>query len=219
MTEPDQAAPQPASPSANQRGRALRIAAVIGVLIGALVVGAVLLRGGDSETSAADPGNRGPLSTADLSGDCDQPAGSQTPPTTAPASSWESVGQIAAPTAPETTGPGVVDGSGLRRCFSHDPAGALYAAANWMASFTDLELAAAASADDSITAPGPGLEAFRTQLADVTQEDLTGGFQIVGFRFRTYTADDALLNLAIGIPGRGMVTFPMPMHQMHDRTT
>jgi hypothetical protein len=46
-----------------------------------------------------------------------------------PDTEWELVGTVAAPTAPETIGSGVVD-DGLRSCFARSPLGTLYAAVN-----------------------------------------------------------------------------------------
>lgn len=215
MTDPAETTGQPT----RRRGINRKSAILIGVLAAVLVILIVVVTiavasGGDGPTTAAGPDSAAPAASAEDSETCDQPAGSQTPPTTAPVSSWELVGAVIAPTDPEAAGPGRVDDTGLRRCFAHDPVGALYAAVNWMGSLTDRELAEAASADDGITAPGPGLEAFRAELAASTPEDFadSGDFQIVGFRYRTYTGDDALVNIAIGVVGGGMATFPMPLH-------
>lgn len=125
----------------------------------------------------------------------EQPA-DQTIPVTAPANTtWELVGGVAAPTAPETVGPGQVD-DGLRSCFARSPVGALYAAVNFVATTSrpDLRLRAV----EELTASGEGrTRAIAALTAEGEQPASTPGAQIAGFAFRNYDEQGAVVDLAV----------------------
>ncbi|WP_432246244.1 hypothetical protein ACRB8A_20230 (plasmid) [Arthrobacter sp. G.S.26] len=109
----------------------------------------------------------------------------------APETKWELVGTMAAPTDPKI-GPGKVDAQGIRSCFAHSPAGALYAAVNLWALGSDPSKERAIA--DKLAAKGPGREAG--MKAPQTQAPSTATkIQIAGFNV-SYTADQAVVELA-----------------------
>ncbi len=143
---------------------------------------------------AAVPSASPAQSSGDAGSSCNLPAGDQTVPRTPPANTkWELVGTMAVPTAPETHGPGRVDG-GLRTCYAHTPTGALYAAVNFTAAASDPRLRVAAA--QKLTAAGAG-RARAEQEARDTQSDSSGGVQLVGFTFLNYDAAAATVDLAM----------------------
>lgn len=121
---------------------------------------------------------------------CGLPAGSQQVPAAAPDAEWELVGTIAAPTAPQTIGPGIEQGK-RRLCFAHSPTGALFAAVNFIAlagrspNDTELmrELTVASAARDELLRQGAEASdpAFRMQVA--------------GFRLE-YSSNETTVDLA-----------------------
>lgn len=206
MTEPDQTA----SPFA-RRGFVAAGVVVALIVVAAVVVG--IRGGGDSDPApqAGAPSVAAPASTsAASSGGCDQPEGSQLPPVAAPDSDWELVGKLVAPTDPDGAGPGKTTPAGLRTCFAHDPTGALFAAVNWLGTTSDADQLTAAL--EEITAPGPGRDAMSNKLAsDPSAVIGTGGYQVAGFTFLTYTGDVAMMNLAVDVTGGKQAALPMTL--------
>lgn len=138
---------------------------------------------------------------------CGLPAGDQRVPTTTPAdTSWQLIGTMAAPVAPQL-GPGRF-GAGLPFCYSRSPMGALYAAANFVAVLTDPALRLPAA--KYLTAAGRG----RDEL--IRQSTSPGGpgssdMQLAGFVVApNYTADAASVDLAIRY-GRYFVHLQVPL--------
>ena len=191
---------QPGSPW-TQKGF-IASAVVVGLLI---VLGAVLVftRPSDGD-DRADPGPQPttstPSPTATISAStpttdsaCGLPAGDQAVPVTAPPKTkWELVGTMAAPTAPDTHGPGRV-GNGLRTCFAKTPTGALYAAANFVASASAPELRERAM--DELTAVGAGRDRALEEARE-PQTDSGSRVQLEGFTFLHYTGEAATVDLA-----------------------
>lgn len=189
------------------------IAAGVVVLVVVLGIGLVFF-GGDDDSDPAPPTASGTSTSAaqattssaadSVGGDCDLPAGDQTIPVTTPTDTeWELVGTVAAPTAPDTVGPAVVNpDTGLRSCYAASPLGALYAAVGFLAATTDLDQLSDAAAD--LTADGPGREALITLVEQDPQQvvgDNPGGYQIAGYTFLNYSDAVASMRLAINANG------------------
>ena len=196
MTEPD----QPASPYA-RRGF---VAA--GLVVALIVIAAVVVAvtGGNDNDSKGTPRVGGASTAAPSTSSttsssttgCNQPAGSQLPPVTAPTNKWELVGKLVAPTDPAGAGPGKTAANGLRTCYAHDPTGALFAAVNWLGTTSDAEQLNLALAN--LTAPGAGRDVLTSTLVNNPAGVVgDGGYQIAGFTFLTYTGEVAMLNLAV----------------------
>lgn len=173
-------------------------AALVVALIAAVVVIFLFPRGEDNAQSAPAPTEAGSSAAASPSasktaGDsvCGLPASSETALGTAPATKWELVGTMAAPTDNEI-GPGKVDEQGIRSCFARSPVGALYAAVNLWALGSDPANEPAIA--EQLAAKGPGRDAGMT--APVTSAPASGTkIQIAGFNV-SYTADQAVVELA-----------------------
>ena len=114
--------------------------------------------------------------------------------TAAPAAEWEYQGTVAYPTSDEF-GPGATDDSGFRYCFQRSPEGALFAAANALATGTDQTLTAAWI--DYFLAPGP----YRAQLLDEegsgSASSTSARLRIAGFRLLSYDGSSARVDLAV----------------------
>jgi len=186
---------------------------VVIVLLGLYVV--VWGRSPEDPTprQAAPPAAAPASTTPPAAGECSQPAGSQTVPVAPPAGAqWELVGFLAAPSAPDTAGPGQVDAAtGLRSCFAHTPEGALYAAVNFLGATTAAQQLPAAV--DRLTT-GPGRQALLDQLAADPQH-VTGSrsrYQLAGFAFTSYRPQAASVALAIrGSSTAGLASVPLDL--------
>src|SRR4051794_35844273 len=127
----------PSSPWA-QRGFILAAAFIAGLLL----LGVALLVLGSGRDDATRPGGNNPPNSRPTTATptrqdanasvCGLPAGNQHVPAVGPQTRWELVGTIAAPTDPNTIGPGIQEVK-RRLCFAHSPTGALFAAVNFMA--------------------------------------------------------------------------------------
>ncbi|PPK91941.1 hypothetical protein CLV92_11922 [Kineococcus xinjiangensis] len=158
-------------------------------------------------TPAPSASSSAPASTGDSV--CGLPAGEQTVPTTAPSSQWELVGAVAAPTAPEQHGPGQVDSTtGWRSCYAHSPTGALYAAANVLASTSSPQLVQELVEDGTV--PGPGRDALAQLLAGGIPPN-SGTVQLAGYTFLNYSDDVATIDMAVRASsgGTGHVPFTL----------
>ena len=129
--------------------------------------------------------------------------------TTAPDAEWEYQGTIAYPTSPEF-GPGATAPEGFRYCFQHSPEGALFAAANAIATGTDQSLVPA------------WIEYFASKGAnrgdlvpDEGESDSNSGnegtrLRITGFRLLAYNENTARVDLAVhGSTPNGTVNLSM----------
>lgn len=107
---------------------------------------------------------------------------------------WDLVGTIALPST-EEAGPGEVEDSGLRYCYAHTAEGALLMAANvfgWEESDPESVIA-------NSVATGPGKDAALAELESGAANDSDDAFvfQIRGFRLMAYTAQSALVDIAV----------------------
>lgn len=192
------------------RGRGFIAAAVvIGVIVlAAIVVLVTSLTGGGDEPEARPTGTptATPTSSAADESICGlEGVDTENTLTSAPATEWELVGTVVAPTDPEGTGPGVTEENGFRSCYAHTAEGALFAAVSYVAVNSDsrntarlYELLAAGPVRDelqSISQPG---EASATRL------------QVAGFKINSYTSDEAVVDVAWQITSDGGSLVSMP---------
>lgn len=191
-------------------------AALIVALIAAVAVIAFLPHGDDEpDARTAAPTNSAPNSTTTAPEEtpnsvCGLPGNDKTALGAAPESDWELVGTMAVPSAPETSGPGVTDESGFRSCFAQTPAGALHAAANiWATGFFGdpaklyQELAADSSVrDQALEAIGGGEEVGSQNVP---------GMQIRGFILRSYTDQEATVDIAVETENGSFGSLPTPL--------
>ena len=122
---------------------------------------------------------------------CGLPASTETALGKAPATKWELVGTMAAPTDPKV-GPGKTDDQGIRSCFAHSPQGALYAAVNLWALGSDPSKERAIA--EQLSAKGPGRDAAM-KAPKTNAPPTTVKVQIAGFNV-SYTANQAVVELA-----------------------
>lgn len=193
-------------------------AAVVAIIVVLGLVIVVTGRGSDSQAQnapaaspPASPAAPSPSADPNVSA-CGLPAGSQEIPATTPRTRWELVGQVAAPTAPESIGPARVDG-GFRSCFAHSPIGALYAAVNAIAM-----TAAPKQREEFIrklTRPGVGRDRALAELgrsSDVGNASTT--LQVQGFRITDYRKGSAVVDLAFRVASgaqAGSVHLPLAL--------
>jgi hypothetical protein len=179
-------------------------AALVLALIAAAVVIFLLPKGqGHAQPAPAPPANSGSAeaspgvsSVADQSV-CGLPGSSETTLGSAPKSKWELVGRMAAPTDPETVGPGVTDESGFRSCFAHSPTGALYAAMNVAALGSTGSPELVAKLADRLLVPGTGRDAAMQEVsANVSSAGNNTTVQVRGFMIKSYTPSEADIDLA-----------------------
>lgn len=159
--------------------------------------------------AAAQP--RSSAATAEKSV-CGLPSTSETALGTAPKSTWALVGKMAAPTDPQTFGPGVTDEDGFRSCFAHSPTGALYSAANMVALGSSKSQVLNAKLTDKLLVPGPGRDIAMkgsATLAPSTGADTT--VQIRGFLIRSYTPTEADVDLAFETRNGAFVHTVLPL--------
>ena len=174
------------------------IAAV--VVIALVILGVVLALSGRDEpggrsstptttssATASAPVNAGAESVCGLPGYAD--SGTLT---TAPEAEWLFQGTTAYPTSSEY-GPGATSPEGVRYCFQHTPAGALFAAANAMVQGGDP--AVAGEWLDYVVADGP----YREQIASSQEaaDSADSRINIAGFRLLAYNGDSARVDLAV----------------------
>lgn len=138
-------------------------------------------------TTTSAPGNAGAESVCGLPGYAD--SGTLT---TAPEAEWLFQGTTAYPTSSEY-GPGATSPEGVRYCFQHTPAGALFAAANAMVQGGDP--AVAGEWLDYVVADGP----YREQIASSQEaaDSADSRINIAGFRLLAYNGDSARVDLAV----------------------
>ncbi|HUC20076.1 MAG TPA: hypothetical protein VMR98_01110 [Candidatus Polarisedimenticolaceae bacterium] len=135
---------------------------------------------------------------------CGLPPGDQTIPTKPPKAKWELVGKLAAPAAPDTIGPKVVQDD-LPSCFAHSPTGALFAAVNINAGLSlaarrNLPIAQQKIVLKRYAAAGPGYDAALARLAqDDPPSDSAGTTQVAGFKIVRYEGSSAVIDLAFRV--------------------
>jgi hypothetical protein len=190
-------------------------AALIVALIAAVLVIAFLPRNGNDEATTPSPAETSAAATNDATSTeeptaeestCGLPDSGETALGTAPETTWELVGNFAAPTSPEQHGPGVVSDD-VRSCFSHDVTGALYAAVN---------VAALASSGQEqklyseLAVPSPAQERALSS-ASAPAPASTTSVQVAGFRIDSYTEDAAVVRLGIRGSNGVNLDYPVPL--------
>lgn len=189
------------------------VAAVVVALI-AVFAGVLAVTRPTDEGGAAAPPPAAATPTVTSSAPADdasvcglEPGGQDVPVTTPPDTEWELVGTVAAPTAPETIGPGVVE-DGLRSCFVRSPLGALYAAANVLATTTvDGQGEALVR---NLAAGGEGRDAALAALAEESGGSSTR-IQVAGYNFLNYDAASTVIDLAIRAETGAYAHLPLTM--------
>ena len=181
-----------------------RLAAAVLVLIVLLAIALIVLRPAPEPDAAPAPAPTASTpapSTLREQGEsvCGLEPGDQVVPSVAPVSTdWELVGSVAAPTAPASIGPGLVE-DGLRSCYARSPLGALYAATGFLATTSEPRLRLPAVRD--LTAKGEGRD---TALDLITGSDPGGagsGLQIAGFTFLNWDPRSAVVDVAMNVEG------------------
>lgn len=192
------------------------IAAVVVALIAVMAVVLAITgpSGGDSTGAPTPTDSATQSSTTEAPSTSDsacglEPADQAVPVAPPPDTEWELVGTVAAPTAPETIGPGVVD-DGLRSCFARAPSGALFAAANVIATTTAPDLVVPLIRE--LAAEGPGREAALEALeVDPPTATDPGALQIAGFSFLNYDNDLTVVDLVLRARNGGYGHVPLTM--------
>lgn len=177
--------------------RALVGALVAVVVVLAVVVAVLLLRPGGKPATVPPPtpSSTPTESSAPPESDsvCGLPAGDQTVPTTAaPETTWTLTHRMAAPSA-DDVGPGVEE-NGIHSCFARNPAGALFAVANFNADLGNPEV----NLRELATARAFKDENYEKRLQATKKDqqgDGNGGIQFAGFQVQSYTRDQAVIEL------------------------
>jgi len=182
--------------------RFLLAAAGLALLVVAAVVLAALPPSPDDGEQPAPAPSTTATAAAPAAGEqdasvCGLPEGDQSVPVVPPpATSWDLVGTMAAPSAQQTLGPGV-EADGLRSCYAHSPLGALYAASGFLAATTDPTLRLPAFRD--LTLAGPGQQRALDLLSGADPGGAGGGVQIAGFSFLNYDTTSAVIDVALRV--------------------
>ncbi|WP_104111884.1 hypothetical protein [Arthrobacter sp. N199823] len=186
-------------------------AVVVALLVALGLIFALTPRGSGTATPTTAP-NNSPTATnsqSDASSSasvCGLPAGNQSKPATPPTdTTWELVGKVAAPTSPKQYGPGTTVADGLRSCFAHSPTGALYAAAN----VTTLSaIGKTRLVLENLAVPSPERDALLGQPEPAPSTDTA---QLAGFAIRSYSSDQAVIDLAFRGANGAFVSIPVPL--------
>lgn len=196
------------------RSRGFIVAAIV---VGAIVLAAIvvlvtsLLGGGDNNadptpapttSTSADPGSADP-SVCGLEGFEETSS-----LTTAPGNEWELVGTVAAPTDANGAGPGTID-DGFRSCYAHTAEGALFAAVNYVALASDSRNVPRLP---ELVEPGPGRDAALAAGGGVGSSSTR--VQVAGFKINSYSADEAVVDIAWNVTSSGsaLVSMPVVLH-------
>jgi hypothetical protein len=180
-------------------------AALVLALIAAAVVIFLLPQGqGNAQPVPSTPESSSSATTASATADasiCGLPGSAETALGSAPETTWELVGTMAAPTDPKI-GPGKTDDRGIRSCFAHTPTGALYAAVNLWALGTDPSKERAIA--EQLAAKGPGRDAgMNAPQTPAPASNLK--VQVAGFNV-SYTANQAVVDLAFQANNGGLAS-------------
>jgi hypothetical protein len=124
----------------------------------------------------------------------------------APATTWTTVGTMSAPSAAQT-GPGTTSSDGLRSCYAHTVAGALFAVANIWAMGTDPRLNKPLL--EQQTAAGTGRDAALKANIPTSNTGLRA--QIAGFKVTSYSGTTATVDLAFHLNTGELVSLPAPL--------
>lgn len=135
------------------------------------------------------------------------PAGDTVIPQAGPAATWSRIGRVEAPSA-AGIGPA---GPGLGSCYAHTPAGALLAAANFLAWTTDP--ARVGTAITQLTADSPGREVLLDQLRTDPARVLGSGsgWQINAFTFLSATPATTAVTIVVRGGSGGFAAVPVTL--------
>ncbi len=191
-----------------------------GFIAAAIVIGVILLAGvvvlvtalTAPHTPVAQPTSTpsGPVASGDDKSVCGLPGfETESSLTAAPATKWELVGTVAAPSDPKV-GPGKVSSDGIRSCYAHTAEGALYAIVNYMALASD---ARTLPHLPELVEPGKGRDA----AVAATSPDAAPSnsrLQVAGFKVNSYSSDEAVIDVAWTVTSSGnqLVSLPLVMH-------
>lgn len=196
--------------TSNNRGRGRTTLVLAAVLVGLVAIAAVVVLILNL-VQRPDPVPV-PTPSSTMSPEPTEPAGAESicglepgsaEVTAAPEASWTVIGRTSVPNSP-TAGPGIVDPSGLRHCFAHSPAGALFAAASLVGAAvegTNREEIA-----QELVAEGPGRDAAIAQASEPVDSQ-TFGMSIEGFRVLEYTTDAARVDFALRLTSGEYVSY------------
>jgi hypothetical protein len=126
--------------------------------------------------------------------------------TVAPVTRWATVGTMAAPSSP-TAGPGRKQSDGLRSCYAHTVAGALFAVANVWAMGSDSRLYR--SVLEQNTATGAGRTAALNETVGPSNTGVSS--QIAGFKVTSYSPSEATVDIAFQLSSGTQISFPAPV--------
>ncbi len=137
-------------------------------------------------------------------GPCSLPAGSQQVPSGSPPAgvTWNAVGSMSAPQS-AALGPQRVE-NGINVCFAHNPSGALVAAMNLIAEGTTAISERQVFDALSINVPS----AVTTEPAI---DDSGSGVQIVGYKYDSYSSENAAVDVVVRGPQGGLRADQMTM--------
>ncbi|MEV6287935.1 hypothetical protein [Kribbella sp. NPDC051770] len=101
-----------------------------------------------------------------------------------------------------TYGPGKTDPDGFRRCFAHNPTGAIYAAYNAIAALNDQHQAVATTR--KLMLPGPDTNALLRAVETEEPSEAAVAAQPAAFRIIDATTDRVTLSLALPVEDQYM---------------
>lgn len=127
--------------------------------------------------------------------------------TTAPKTTWQLVGVVAAPSA-DGAGPGVINSTGFRSCYAHTAKGALFSAANFTALGADATMRQQLA---SLVAPGAGHDAVEKQAATGSGNSSGVRAQVAGFKIDSYDAQNATVDLVLNYSDGQLASLPLKL--------
>jgi len=176
-------------------GFIIAAALVVALIAAAVVIFLLPKEQGNAQPAPAETSSSASASPSASAGAgksvCGLPTSTETALGKAPATKWELVGTMAAPTDPKV-GPGKTDDQGIRSCFAHSPQGALYAAVNLWALGSDPSKERAIA--DQLTVKGPGRDAAMNAPKSNAPPSAVK-VQIAGFNV-SYASNQAVVELA-----------------------
>ena len=194
------------------RSRGFIVAAAVVGLIAVIAVVALIagLFNGDDDAKPPTPTSTPAESTSPVAEDaasiCGLPGYADSGTIEAPPQTqWELVGTVAAPTDPEGAGPGKVESNGFRSCYAHTPEGALFAAVSYLAVASD-----ARNTDRLYELLANGEVKDQLRATPMPAEPGADRLQVAGFKLNSYSAEEAVVDVAWSITSQGgsLVSFP-----------
>ncbi|MFC7344950.1 hypothetical protein [Saccharopolyspora griseoalba] len=183
-----------------RRRRITGIAAIVFLVVIAAVAVFVAVTGGESSSPRPVPPSR-PSAPAPST---DSPVeGNQALPTRAPQVRWEVVQGIALPISQEA-GPGM-QGGAVAADYQRSPVGALLASMQISTRYLVLPGDGWRQVTEHQVLPGPGRDAYIKARSSAGDDLGSARSQFAGFRFVTYTPDEAVIQLASRAANGGLV--------------